>query len=299
MSKLFRFIVLWVVIFAICGCQVYKARDIRKAKIRKVKAGDIYIVYKTIGNGYPLIMIIGYSATMDLWSPQVVNELAKHYKVIVFDNRGMGKTTDSNEPFSIELFADDTARLMDALGIKKANILGWSMGTNIALDLVLEYPDKVNKLILYAADCGGQQDLWPAPEVMKALGDTTGTLKERGERILKLLFPEKWLKDNPDPLKYFPLPRETASAQNIDRQFGAMEKWQGAYDRLQEITQPVLLITGTEDAIIPLKNSFIIAQKIPGAWLMQFKDAGHGLMYQYPKSFSNVLLTFLEEDYKN
>ncbi|MDD5044722.1 MAG: alpha/beta hydrolase [Candidatus Omnitrophica bacterium] len=297
MKNPIKFLVLCLIIFSVSSGCTGRTTDIRKAKIKKVKAGDIEIAYKTIGRGYPLIMIMGYSATMDIWSPRLLKDLARYYKVIVFDNRGMGETSFSEQMFSIELFADDTAHLMDALGIKKANILGWSMGTNIALDFVLEYPDRVNKLILYAGDCGGQEDIWPAPEVMEALGDVSGTFEERGKRMLKLLFPEDWLKQHPDPRKYFPLPREKVLAENVVRQLGAMEKWQGAYERLQEIKQPTLLVIGTEDVLTPLKNSFIIAEKIPGAWLAEFKGAGHGLMYQYPKTLSNLLLTFLREEY--
>jgi pimeloyl-ACP methyl ester carboxylesterase len=69
--------------------------------------------------------------------------------------------------------------------------------------------------------------------------------------------------------------------------------WKGSCNRLANITKPTLLIVGTEDAVTPPANSIILAQKIPGAWLVQINGGGHGLMYQYPEQFSNVLLTFL------
>ena len=94
---------------------------------------------------------------MDMWDTRLVNQLAQHYRVIVFDNRGMGNSTSSDRDYTIPLFADDTAAFMDALGIKKAHVMGWSMGTFVAQELALGYPEKVDKLILYAG----------APEVRK------------------------------------------------------------------------------------------------------------------------------------
>lgn len=260
-----------------------------------VYVGDIDIAYELSGEGEPLILIMGYSGTMDLWAPEVLQELAAHYKVIIFDNRGMGKTTASDKEFAIELFTDDTAGLLDALNIECAHVLGWSMGTNIAQELALRHPDKVNKLILYAADCGGEEAIQPSQEVLEVLADTSGTPEERGERLFKLLFPLKWLEEHPDPGTYFPLPTEISSPENIERQYKAMDNWTGSFSRLPQITQDTLLITGTDDVLTPRENSFIIAERIPGAWLVQFKDAGHGVMYQYPEKFSRIVLTFLQD----
>ncbi|GAH97822.1 unnamed protein product, partial [marine sediment metagenome] len=110
--------------------------------------------YKKFGEGDPLLLIMGYSGTIDLWATEMLKELAARYQVIIFDNRGMGKTTASDKEFTIELFADDTRGLLDALGIERAHVLGWSLGTYIAQEFALTYPDKVDKLILYAGDCG-------------------------------------------------------------------------------------------------------------------------------------------------
>jgi len=111
----------------------------------KARVGDTKMAYWTYGEGYPLVMIMGYSGTMDMWDPNVIDALSAYYKVIVFDNRGMGKTTTGTRKFTIEQFADDTAGLMDALAIDQAHVLGWSMGTEIAQELTLRHPEKVNK----------------------------------------------------------------------------------------------------------------------------------------------------------
>lgn len=103
---------------------IQKKSVIDTAETRKVQVGDIEMAYKTIGEGYLLVMIMGFSGTMDLWDLRFVEGLASKYKVIVFDNRGMGGTTTGSKEFTIEQFADDTAGMMKALGIDKANVLG-------------------------------------------------------------------------------------------------------------------------------------------------------------------------------
>jgi len=167
------------------------------------------------------------------------------------------------------------------------------MGTNVAQELVLRHPEKVKKLILYAADSGGKEMVQPE-EPLKIVTDTSGTLKERESRVIRVLFPEEWLKKHPNIREYFPFPKERSSVENVNRQAQAMFEWQGSYSRLGRIKQPTLLITGTEDVIPPPINSFIIAEKIPGAWVVQIKGGGHGLIYQYPEDFSRAILTFLE-----
>ena len=268
-------------------------QTLEKGAVKMVAVGDIDVAYQTLGQGEPLLLIMGYSGTMDLWAPEVLKELASKYQVIIFDNRGMGKTTASDKEFTIKLFANDTRGLLDALGIERAHVLGWSLGTYIAQEFTLRYPDRVEKLILYAGDCGGKEAIYPGPEIMEALGDTSASSRERGERLLATLFPEKWLKEHPDPRTYFPEVTETSSPENIKRQYQAWQKWKGTYSRLAKITQPTLLITGADDVNTPWQNSLIMIDLIPGAWLVQLEGGGHGVMYQYPKKFGRIVLTFL------
>lgn len=263
--------------------------------MKTVQVGDIDIAYKTFGDGAPLLLIMGYSGTIDLWCPEMLAKLASHYKVVIFDNRGMGKTTCSDKEFTIELFADDTAGLMTALNINHGYVVGWSLGTYIAQELALRYPEKVDKLILYAADCGGKEAINPNPEVLAVLSGASGTTSEKEEQFFKMLFPQKWLKDHPDPNTYFPIPTETSSAENIKRQYKAWQEWNGTYSRLPKIIQPTLIITGTDDIFTPPENAFIIASRISGSRVIQFQGGGHGVMYQCPEKFSRVLLTFLED----
>jgi pimeloyl-ACP methyl ester carboxylesterase len=306
MQKCKTIVVLFMygLIVFLAGCVSTKKIDVTKIETRMIHSGDIDIAFKTFGKGNPLVLIMGYSGTMVFWDPVVLGDLASHYEVIIFDNRGMGSTGASDREFTIEQFADDTAGLMDALKIKKVHVLGWSMGTNIAIEFAIRYPDKVNKLILYAADCGGKEAIQPSPDVidmMRQSTDTTSNAREIAERLVNLLFPEKWLRENRDLWKYYSaaatsaIPTETSRKQNIDRQFKAMETWQGAYTRLPRLTRPTLLITGTDDILTPPQNSQILAARIPRARLLEIKGGGHGLMYQYPKRFSRAVLTFLED----
>lgn len=286
--KYFKIIGIIVLLLTLLFCAVFMSPLFSK------EIGDINMDYRISGTGYPLIMIMGYSGTMDMWDPTVLRILSSRYKVVIFDNRGMGGTGAGDCRFSIEQFADDTANLMDALGIQKAHVLGWSMGTNIAQELALRHPDKVNKLILYAADCG--TDVVPiAPDVVKQLRDTSGTPKERGERLISLMFPRKWFNNNVDYVKkLFFSPMKSSSPENIKRQYSAMENWRGSCDRLDQIKSPTLLITGTEDVMTPPENSPMMAKKIPGAKLITFENSGHGLMYQYPDRFSQAVIAFLK-----
>jgi pimeloyl-ACP methyl ester carboxylesterase len=102
-----------------------------------VRVEDINMSYRIYGDGYPLLLIMGYGGTMNLWEERFLRSLSKKYKVIVFDNRGMGETSSGHKDFTIEQFAEDTYELMDALMIERAHVLGWSMGASIAQELAL------------------------------------------------------------------------------------------------------------------------------------------------------------------
>jgi pimeloyl-ACP methyl ester carboxylesterase len=121
-----------------------------------INVADINIGYRIFGSGYPLLLIMGYGSTMNLWESGLISKLASQFKVIIFDNRGIGSSGIGTNEFSIEQFCEDTSEFMDALGIQQAHVLGWSMGSLVAQELVLRHPSKVNKLILYAAYCSAE-----------------------------------------------------------------------------------------------------------------------------------------------
>ena len=114
----------------------------------KVKVNDIQIYYEVKGDGFPVVMINGLSDNLDCWDPRLIEALSKKFKLVLFDNRDAGRTDVSEREYTMKLFADDTVCLMNALGISKAHVLGISMGGMIAQELVLNYPEKVAKLVL-------------------------------------------------------------------------------------------------------------------------------------------------------
>jgi pimeloyl-ACP methyl ester carboxylesterase len=268
--------------------------DIQSIPSKKVHVGDIDIAYKTFGKGDPILLINGYSQAMDNWDRTLLERLALNHTVIIFDNRGIGNTTSSGENrfFSIAQFANDTAGLLDVLEIKQADILGYSMGGFIAQELALTHPDRVGKLGIYASICGGNESIL-ASQVINMLSNGSGTAMERIERFLPLFFPEKWRNENPNYLERIPKTIETIPNKTLDQHTEAIFNWTGTCSKLKNITQPTLVIVGTDDVVTPPANSLLITERIPGAWLVQIKGAGHGLMYQYPEEFSSILLTFL------
>ena len=113
-----------------------------KAVLKKVNVGDIEIAYKTFGRGAPILLISGSGNVMDVWPSHFLNELAKGHKVTIFDNRGVGNTTEGTKPFSVKQFANDTLGLMNVLGIQKPDMLGFSMGSFVAQQLIITHPRK-------------------------------------------------------------------------------------------------------------------------------------------------------------
>lgn len=267
--------------------------NLHDIETKKIRVGDIDMAYKIFGKGTPILLINGYSAPLDFWDPILINRLASNHTVITFDNRGIGNTTLGNKDFSIPQFAHDTAGLMEALKINQADILGWSMGGMIAQELTISYPEKVNKLIIYASICGGNDNIPPNNEVLNAYSNQTENTTKRLEKFLPLLFPNQWRVDNPDLIQELPKSTEISPVGTLDLQMKAITGWQGTCNRLNNITHPTMILVGTDDVITVPENSIFIASKIPGAWLVQMEGGGHGVMMQYPEKFSGIVDKFL------
>ncbi len=274
---------------------------VQAAPVQHVKVGDLKVGYRTIGpfgaaaDSTPLLMIIGSSGTMDEWSPQLVEALAQGREVVVFDNRGMGETDDPGGAYQFSQLADDTAGLIKALGNEKMDVMGWSMGGDVALDLAVRHPQVVNRLVSYAGAAGGSKAVPMSKKTLAVLTDTSGTAEQRGMRLLKLLFPEAYRKANPAYAASFPIPTEQVSPAAIERQNQAIGEWKGVWSGLQGITAPTLFVTGAEDVIAPAENATLMAEVVPGAELVSVPGAGHGLMYQDPQKLADVVMDFLDQ----
>jgi pimeloyl-ACP methyl ester carboxylesterase len=261
----------------------------------KIKVNDIDIYYEVQGAGFPLVMIMGLGANIDWWDPRLVHELSKNFRLVMFDNRGSGRTDISDKQYSIKLFADDTAGLMDALGISKAHVFGISMGGMIAQELVLNYPEKVEKLVLCATFCGGEKSIQPSPEVLGMLAADRRVLspEEIARITIPLIFTEEFIKNNPEfvELTIQQMIKAPISNEAFMRQLNAITEFD-TYNRLPLIKAPTLILHGKKDILVPPENASIMARMIPNAKLFYFENSAHGLVEEMDKVIS-VLLDFL------
>ncbi len=266
--------------------------DIRSAPLMTVPVDDITLACRVVGTGEPVVLVNGFASAMDTWNPPILSALSHSYRVVIFDNRGTGYSGSSGKEYSIPLFAGDALGLMDALAIDRAHLLGHSMGAMIAQEIALRSPDRVNRLVLVSGDCGGRSAVRMSEEVWRMLTDKSGSLQDQAERMFSILFPQQWLREH-DPWEACPEVSETTPEEHAARQRETLRTWAGTCDRLPAVRSPTLVVTGDSDVIIPPENSFLIARRIPGARLVQFPDCGHGLMYQVPGEFSDLVISFL------
>ena len=280
--------------------------------LEKVHVGDIDVAYKMFGKGDPIILFNGASDGMDAWDPSFLTGISSNHTVIAFDQRGIGNTTTGTKPYSMQQLANDTAGLLDALKIPKADVMGYSLGSFIAQAFTISYPEKVNSLILVASTCGGKDGIDQPPEFKKLQSDvvnkTLNNISITTEEIKSLVADSVgsgWIKLHPESLEGFEnitslqqlkpsLPPEIANNQNNVGHAWTATNWSGACDELAKLAKPTLVIAGTDDNYyVPHGNALILAGKIPGAWLVQIKDAGHAVMNQYPAEIGKILNTFL------
>ena len=258
-----------------------------------VQVEDIRMNCRVLGRGYPLLMIMGYGSTMQLWEVSLLERLARSFEVIVFDNRGIGGSESGTAPFSIAQFADDCAALLLSLGAGRAHVLGWSMGSLIAQELALRHPSMVSKLVLYAAHCDTRM-FPPSPGILSILTDQSGTAEERGMRSISVLFPDRWLRENDARIReIFFRPMGTVPEASVGKQAAAIDGWEGTAGRLGEIASPTLLLTGAEDALVVPENARYMAERLLQAELAIIENGGHGLMFQFPGAFCDTVTGFL------
>jgi pimeloyl-ACP methyl ester carboxylesterase len=277
----------------------------------KVHVGDIDIAYKTFGKGKPILLFNGASDTMDAWDPSFLTTISSNHTVIVFDQRGLGNTTAGSKPYNIQILANDAAGLLDTLKIPKADVMGYSLGSFIAQQFTVSYPDKVNRLILVAATCGGKDNVPSPPEFKKLQADIVNkslnnipVSQEEMKSLVSASLGPGWIKLYPESLNIPAnmtfqqmkpgLPPATMNNQNNVGLAWTAPNWSGACDELAKLAKPTLVIAGTDDNLyVPHANALVIAGKIPGAWLVQFKNAGHAVMDQDAEEIGKILNTFL------
>jgi pimeloyl-ACP methyl ester carboxylesterase len=281
--------------------------------LEKVRVGDIDVAYKMFGKGEPILLFNGASDGMDAWDPSLLKGISSNHTVIVFDQRGIGNTTLGTNPYTPQQLANDTSGLLDALKIPKADVMGYSLGSYLAQQLTMMYPDKVNSLILVASSCGGKDHTPKPPEFIKLQSDVVNQslnnvsiTQEQIKSFVSASLGSGWIKLHPESLEGFENittfqqfkpavnPDMVNNQNNLGKHWEDNPNWSGACDELAKLAKPTLVITGTDDNLYqPHVNSLKIVEKIPGAWLVQIKVAGHAVVDQYPAEIGKILNTFL------
>ena len=264
---------------------------------------DIY--YETAGSGEPLLLIMGLGADANAWVRQTP-VLSTRYRTIVFDNRGVGRSSKPPGPYSTAQMADEAAALLEHLDIDHAHVVGMSMGGMIAQEVALRHPQRVGTLTLactYSQPGIGEREL--RTQTLAGFGVNGGDGNGHGvlagldpfvilQQMLPVLFSERFIRDELASL----LPVLTAGlAHGFDieallAQVAACMA-HDTTDRLHRIAVPTLVLTGTEDRLVSPRHSETLAARIPGARLVHIHDGRHGLNLELADAFNAEVLHFL------
>jgi pimeloyl-ACP methyl ester carboxylesterase len=270
------------------------------------KVGDVELYYEEHGSGDPLLLVMGLAADSQAWMFQVP-DLAARYRTIVFDNRGVGRSSKPPGPYTTAAMADDAVGLLDVLGVRRAHVLGVSMGGMIAQQIALRHPDRVRSLVLACTYAEPDAEI---AEIRAALAsqlggsvDAAGGLQIDAAALDPMMFFQQLLPRvfNPDYLQ-----RELPTLIQI---FSGALQWgfqmdailgqvQATIDhnctaRLREIGAPTMVITGDSDMLIPPRSSDALAKGIPGAKLVRVTGGSHAFNFETPDVFNAHVLEFL------
>lgn len=265
-----------------------------------VSAGGVDFAYRELGrqdSGVPVVMLVHLAGVMDNWDPRVVDGLAAKHHVIAFDNRGVGSS--SGQPANtMEQMADDAITFIKAKGFKQVDLFGFSMGGMISQEIVLKEPQLVRRMILAGTGPAGGEGISTVAGVAnydlmraKLTGQDpkqylfftrTPNGIEAGKAFLKRLQERT---DNRDT--------EIAIGAYI-AQLQALSAWgQKTPADLSVVKQPVLVVNGDADRMVPTVNSYDLAKRLPNSQLVIYPDAGHGGVFQYEEDFVPKALAFL------
>jgi len=229
-----------------------------------VRVNDIDMYYEIHGEGEPVVLIAGLNSDHTLYQKLgIIPRLAERYKVVAFDNRGVGQTDKPDIPYSIEMMADDTAGLLNALDIEQAHLLGTSMGGRIATALALRHPQQVKSLILVST-------------ILKSLKGTPMTWSRlRINLMLKIPVIR-------GPHPYYAAARQLEASRTYD-----------AMDRLNEIHVPTLILHGKKDKSAPYHLAEAMQSGIKGSQMLTF-PGGHLFFIMRQKQFIEAITDFLD-----
>jgi pimeloyl-ACP methyl ester carboxylesterase len=243
------------------------------------------VAYRAIGTGPALVMVNGWSGTMEGWDPGFVDALAQHHRVVTFDNAGIGRTQALPAPLTIDAMADQTAALIEALHLGRPDVLAWSMGTAIAQALAVLHPSEVGALVLCAPYPGNGAVVLPPRSVFDNDPTALFPADQAGAEVAYDVAISAYPKAPPAP-------QATDSAQTK-----ALDQWWAGDDRagrlVAKIAVPTLVADGTADRLDPVANANLLARLIPGATLKLYPDAGHAFLLQDETAFAVLVGSFL------
>jgi pimeloyl-ACP methyl ester carboxylesterase len=268
-------------------------RSVTDVPIRTIDAGQGEVGYRSVGHGRPLVLIMGLSGTMDAWPPSVVDALAARRRVITFDNEGIRRTTLGPGTLTIARMADGVASLIRALRLRRADVLGWSMGGMIAQSLARRHPNRVRRLVLCATAPGNGRATPPSPDVL-------GELLAGAADPFSLLFPpghDAAAQAYARGIASYRNASPAAPPQITQAQLGASATWLAGGDPsgrpLRRLRMPVLVGGGALDRLLPVANQRYLARALPNARLHVYRDAAHGFLLQHGRAFLRQIEWFL------
>jgi len=260
---------------------------------------DLKLYYEIFGEGPPFLFISETACHGDVWKPYQVPEFSRDHCVIIYDQRGTGRTEKPSAQYTTKTLADDAAALLEHLGADQAIVYGHSMGGRVAQLVALDYPQKVNKLIL--ASSGASHTSRGIPLKMCLELVEKGYEKYARDHAVRIGFTEKFVRERPERVEEFLKirlanlpPLESYLLHVIARQ---------AHDtgeRLKEIHVPTLVMVGDDEAKTTMDISHwasaeILARELPHAKLVVFPDSGHYYFFAKPDETNRVIREFLQE----
>lgn len=250
------------------------------------------IYWEEQGEGDPLLLIMGLGYSSAMWY-RTLPELSRHHRTILFDNRGVGRSSAPHGPYSISSMASDAASVLDAAGVESARVYGISMGGMIAQELALQHPGRVRSLILASTSCGGLESVPASLEVISALYARAAMTPEDA---FWLMAPFVYDPSTPRARMEEDLAvriRTYPPAQSYMAQLQGILAWH-SHSRLKEIKAPTLVIHGENDRLVPPENGAILARTIEGAKLVSVPNASHILLTDQPAICNEAVLSFLK-----
>lgn len=273
------------------------------AKTQYVEAGPNRYAYRRVGpqGGVPLVLVHRFRATIDWWDPAFIEALASERDVILFDNIGIGYTAGAPMS-SVEAFASGALAFIEALGLPKVDLLGWSFGGVVAQAMVLQRPDLISKLIVAGSGSGSAPGMPAMPERVANI-----MLKQapEAEDMLYLFYPEteaaraKGLEHFDKIAAGMPpnapaVTQEAAMGQLAAITATLAAPWDQVVANLKKITLPVLYANGAHDVMIDAYASYAAVQELPNAKLVLYSNAGHAFLFQHLKDFTHEVKVFLQ-----